>query len=36
MMGPVQMTKLCQQEHEEGQKQEQKHMKRHKDPHCLK
>ncbi len=31
-MGPVKMTKLCQ----EGQKQEQKHMKRHKDPCYLK
>ncbi len=36
MMGPVQMTQLCQEEHEEGQKQEHKHMKHHKDPRCLK
>jgi hypothetical protein len=36
MMGPVQMTKLPQEEHEEGQKQEHKHMKYHKDPRRLK
>jgi len=36
LQGPVQMTQLCQEEHEEGQKQEHKHMKRHKDPRCLK
>jgi hypothetical protein len=30
------MTKLYQAEQEEGQEQEQKHMKRHKDPHRLK
>ena len=36
MMGPVQMTTLCQEEHEEGQKQEHKYMKHHKDPRSLK
>jgi hypothetical protein len=35
MTGSVQMTKLSQVHHEEGQKQEQKHMKYQKDSRCL-
>jgi hypothetical protein len=33
MVGPVQLTKLCQREHDE--EQEQEHTKRQKDPHRL-
>jgi hypothetical protein len=35
MTGPGQMTKLYQVEYEEGQKQEHKHVKHHKDPSLL-
>jgi hypothetical protein len=36
MMEHIQVTKPRQGEHEEGQEQEQKHLKGHKDPRCLK